>query len=98
MAEESCADTASLGPRRDVSMAHKHHLTFVLNAHDPGQTAFLLGHPELDASIHLARQLIARHVRLVPAVSRDHSPIRVRCVVDNREYSGEIPLYALSND
>jgi hypothetical protein len=57
----------------------------VLDAHDPGQLAVDLVAPEHDPGGDLGIELVRGHVRLVPAIGRDHAVIGLGGGVDDRE-------------
>src|SRR5688572_17550672 len=59
--------------------------------------SLLLRDPKTHASSNLSRQLLRRHVRLVPPVNRYHSAIGVRGVVDDGQDPLEIRFDTSSN-
>ena len=63
----------------------------------PTQYALFLASPELDAVFDFAFELGRRHVRLVPAIVRDHALIGLGGVVDDGEEHGKISLIAAAN-
>jgi len=98
MMEQACTDAASLRSRCDVRVSHQHYISFVLDSHHAKYAAVLLRDPENHACIDLSSQLTRRHVGFVPAISRYHSPICVRSVVDYGEDRVKIRRYTFSND
>jgi hypothetical protein len=64
-------------------VADEGYVPDVLNAHHARERAVLLVPPEVDAGGDLVAELLARHVRLGPAVGRDHASIGRGGVVDD---------------
>ena len=56
-----------------------------LDAHDAEELAVVLVAPEAHARGDLAVELVRAHVRLVPAVRRDHAAVGLRGGVDDRQ-------------
>src|SRR5262249_15061097 len=83
MLKKLAADAAALHCRDNISMADKVNVAHVLQSHDTGEAAAILVAPELDAGGAFAVELRAWHVRLVPAVGRDHSAIGLGGGIDD---------------
>src|SRR5919107_2258502 len=66
-------------------MADQVHVAQRLDPDHTDELAVLLVSPELDPGVDLARQLLGGHVRLVPAVSRDHAAVGLRGGIHERE-------------
>ena len=73
--EQRAPDAAPLVARRDVGVADQVDVVHGLDSHHADQLAVGLVPPELHAGFDLAVELLARHIRLVPAVARDHAAI-----------------------
>jgi hypothetical protein len=83
--EQRAADAAALRVRQHVGVADQIDVADGLDAHHPQQRAAVLVAPERDAGGDLGRELVHRHVRLVPAVGRYDVAVRLGGGVDDRE-------------
>jgi hypothetical protein len=88
--EQVAADAASLAGGKDVGVADEIDVADGLDAHHADQRAVALGAPEDDAGRDLALELRRVHVRLVPAVGRDHPAIGAGGGVHDREHGGPL--------
>ena len=84
MLEQRAADAVALAGGRHVGVADQVHVAHRLDAHDRHQLAAGLVAPERDSGGDLALELVQRHVRLVPAVGRDHAAVCLGGGVDDR--------------
>ncbi len=78
-------------------MPDQGHFAPVLNAHDADQFSVPLQAPEHDAVGDLLLQLLAAHVRIVPAILRDDPLVSLRRIVDDLINGLEVFLGALPN-
>src|SRR6476659_4406295 len=78
-------------------MSNQSNVFFILNSHHAQQLPIVLRHPEGDATGNLLRQLVGRHVRLMPAIAWYHSAISLCCVVDDSQDCFKIICHAISN-
>ena len=82
MFNENSADAMPLMAGQHVRVANQVHVAHVLHSHDANQFVIDLATPEFDACIQVSSKFQFRHVRLVPAVLRNHSAIGLRGRVD----------------
>jgi hypothetical protein len=78
-------DAVALRFRRDIRVADQLDVAHPLDAHDAGQHAVALVTPEHHAGGDLRVELVRRHVRLAPAIRRDHVPVGLGRRVDDAE-------------
>ena len=86
MAQQRLADAFALLRWRDIRVAHERHVALVLQAHDAEHAALFLRHPEHHVGADLPRQLLRRHVRLVPAIRGYHAAIGLGRGIDDGEH------------
>jgi hypothetical protein len=75
--EEAPTESPALVGCPGVGVADESCGPHVLKAHHGEDCVILLPAVELDARGHLPAELLLGHVRILPAVSRDHSPVRL---------------------
>jgi hypothetical protein len=77
-------------------MSNQCSVLCILNAHYTNKFAVRFISREYDARIDLMLQIFPRHVWLVPAVRGNHSLVRLRSIVDDREDGFEVVVCAYS--
>jgi hypothetical protein len=91
MAEQEAADAFALALRAYVRMANERDILYVLDAHDADEASgVILTAPEAHAGTDITSELLAAHVRLVPAIRRDNSTVALSSCVDCRQNPGLI--------
>src|SRR5580704_2513745 len=68
--------------RAHIGVTNQRHVQHSLNSHDAHQRSRIVPSPKLDAGSDLCQQFGSRHVRFVPAISRDDSFVGSRTFVD----------------
>jgi len=83
--EQGGADAAPLRGRKHVGVPDQLDIPDRLESHDTGERAAGLIPPEAHARHDLILELALGHIRLVPAVGRDHAPVGLGCCIDDLE-------------
>jgi len=81
--EELPPDSSILFGGSHVSMADEGDVLDLLQAHHSHQTAFLLITPKENASGDLVPEIFRGHVGFLPAIRRNHPPVRSGSVIDD---------------
>jgi hypothetical protein len=67
-------------------MPNQGHLAFILHTHDTCQAAILLNAPENHTGFDFMSDLFNGHIRFVPSVIWNYTPVSLGRIVNNLEY------------